>query len=118
MTFGAIQAGNISSFVPDISLAKGAGSDIIKLLDSMPEVDAESTEGKIPDEKTIRGRICFEGVHFRYQLALVFVSCVIFPLRLNLAHISHWSEPVGYHVKIRFVSRIVHNMLNVDDVHS
>jgi ATP-binding cassette subfamily B (MDR/TAP) protein 1 len=67
MTFGVIQACNIFSFVPDISLAKGAGSDIIKLLDSMLEVDAESTEGKIPDEETIRGRIRFEGVHFRYQ---------------------------------------------------
>jgi len=67
-TFGAIQAGNIFSFVPDISSAKGAGSDIIKLLDSMPEVDAESTEGKIPDKKTIRGHIRFEGVHFRYPI--------------------------------------------------
>ena len=65
-TFGAIQAGGIFSFAPDISSAKGAGSDIIKLLDSMPEVDAESTEGKILDEKMIRGHIRFEGVHFRY----------------------------------------------------
>jgi ATP-binding cassette subfamily B (MDR/TAP) protein 1 len=65
-TFGAIQAGNVFSFAPDISSAKGAGSDIIKLLDSMPEVDAESTEGKIPDEKMIKGHIRFEGVHFRY----------------------------------------------------
>jgi ATP-binding cassette subfamily B (MDR/TAP) protein 1 len=63
-TFGAIQAGNIFSFVPDISSAKGAGLDIIKLFDSTPEVDAESTEGKIPDEKTIRGHIRFED--FRY----------------------------------------------------
>jgi len=65
-TFGAMQAGPIFSFVPDISSAKGAGSDIIKLLDSTPEIDAESTEGKIPDEKTIQGHIRFEGVHFRY----------------------------------------------------
>ena len=65
-TFGAIQAGNVFSFVPDISSAKGAGSDIIKLLDSTPEIDAESIEGKIPDEKTIQGHIRFEGIHFRY----------------------------------------------------
>jgi hypothetical protein len=29
------------------------------------------------------------------RLALVFVSCAIFPLGWNLVHISHWSEPVG-----------------------
>ena len=63
-TFGAIQAGNVFSFVPDISSAKGAASDIIDLLDSIPEVDADSTEGKVP--QNVQGRIRFENVHFRY----------------------------------------------------
>jgi ATP-binding cassette, subfamily B (MDR/TAP), member 1 len=40
-TFGAIQAGNVFAFVPDMSAAKGAGSDILKLLDSKAEIDAE-----------------------------------------------------------------------------
>ncbi|KAF8194139.1 P-loop containing nucleoside triphosphate hydrolase protein [Pholiota molesta] len=61
-----IQAGNVFSFVPDISSAKGAGSDIIKLLDSRPEIDAESTEGKVLAEKAVQGHIRFENVHFRY----------------------------------------------------
>ncbi|PPQ96673.1 hypothetical protein CVT26_010302 [Gymnopilus dilepis] len=65
-TFGAIQAGNVFSFVPDISSAKGAGSDIIKLLDSTPEIDAESTEGKIIPDKAVQGHIRFDNVHFRY----------------------------------------------------
>lgn len=65
-TFGAIQAGNVFSFVPDISSAKGAGSDIIKLLDSRPEIDAESTEGKVVPAEKVRGHIRFENVHFRY----------------------------------------------------
>jgi ATP-binding cassette subfamily B (MDR/TAP) protein 1 len=65
-TFGAIQAGNVFSFVPDISSAKGAGSDIIKLLDSVPEIDAESTEGKTPDPAKLRGQIRLEEIHFRY----------------------------------------------------
>ncbi|KAF4617465.1 hypothetical protein D9613_006094 [Agrocybe pediades] len=65
-TFGAIQAGNVFSFVPDISSAKGAGSDILKLLDSKPEIDAESTEGKTLDPATVKGHIRFENVHFRY----------------------------------------------------
>ncbi|KAI0073491.1 P-loop containing nucleoside triphosphate hydrolase protein [Panus rudis PR-1116 ss-1] len=63
-TFSAIQAGNVFSFVPDVSSAKGAASDIIDLLDSRPEIDAESTEGKVP--QNIQGRIRFENVHFRY----------------------------------------------------
>jgi len=68
--FSAIQAGNVFTFVPDMSTAKGAGSDIIKLLDSVPDIDAESTEGKAINSKTIQGRIKFENVHFRYPTRL------------------------------------------------
>ncbi|EGO23855.1 hypothetical protein SERLADRAFT_450147 [Serpula lacrymans var. lacrymans S7.9] len=65
-TFGAIQAGNVFSFVPDISSAKGAGSAIIKLIDSLPEIDAESPEGKKVDTAAVQGRIRFDNIHFRY----------------------------------------------------
>ncbi|KAG6814237.1 hypothetical protein H0H92_015352 [Tricholoma furcatifolium] len=65
-TFGAIQAGNVFSFVPDVSSAKGAGSDIIKLIDSVPEIDAESKDGKSVDATKTKGHIRFENVHFRY----------------------------------------------------
>ncbi|KAH8114710.1 multidrug resistance protein 1 [Phellopilus nigrolimitatus] len=64
VTFGSIQAGNVFSFVPDISSAKGAGSDIIRIMDSVPEIDAESTEGAVLKE--VQGQIRFENVHFRY----------------------------------------------------
>ncbi|KAH9936165.1 P-loop containing nucleoside triphosphate hydrolase protein [Fomitopsis serialis] len=63
-TFSAIQAGNVFSFVPDISSAKSAAADIIALLDSMPDIDAESPEGDIPTN--VQGHIRFENVHFRY----------------------------------------------------
>ncbi|PPQ92430.1 hypothetical protein CVT25_008651 [Psilocybe cyanescens] len=65
-TFGAIEVGEIFSFVPDVSSAQGAGTDIIKLLDSAPEIDAESTEGKVIDAKAVQGHIRFENIHFRY----------------------------------------------------
>ncbi|KAF8919003.1 multidrug resistance protein 1 [Mucidula mucida] len=65
-TFGAIQAGNVFSFVPDISSAKGAGSDIIKLLDSIPDIDSESSEGKMVDVSKAQGHIRLENIHFRY----------------------------------------------------
>jgi ATP-binding cassette subfamily B (MDR/TAP) protein 1 len=49
-----------------MSFAKGAGSDIINLLDAVPDIDAESPEGKqIPEDK-VRGKISFRNVHFRY----------------------------------------------------
>ena len=50
--------------MPDISSAKGAGSDIHRIIDSVPEIDAESTEGEVL--KNVRGHITFENVHFRY----------------------------------------------------
>ncbi|KAJ3513963.1 hypothetical protein NLJ89_g2654 [Agrocybe chaxingu] len=65
-TFGAIQAGTMFSFVPDVSSAKSASSDIINLLDSMPEIDADSTEGKIVERQSVKGHIKFENIHFRY----------------------------------------------------
>ena len=50
--------------MPDISSAKSAATDIIHLMDSIPEIDAESSEGDVP--KDVQGRIRFENVHFRY----------------------------------------------------
>ena len=64
--FGSIQAGNVFAFVPDVSSAKGAGSDIIKLIDSRPEIDAESTEGKVVPMENVRGQIRLANIHFRY----------------------------------------------------
>ncbi|KAJ7259510.1 P-loop containing nucleoside triphosphate hydrolase protein [Mycena haematopus] len=65
-TFSAIQAGNVFSFVPDMSSAKGAATDILRLLDSVPEIDAESTAGKKIDSAAAKGHIRMEGIHFRY----------------------------------------------------
>jgi len=64
--FGASQAGNAFAFVPDVSSAKAAGSDIIKLIDSVPEIDADSKEGKVVDSHVIKGRLQFDNIHFRY----------------------------------------------------
>ncbi|KAG2071587.1 P-loop containing nucleoside triphosphate hydrolase protein [Suillus decipiens] len=64
--FGAMQAGNVFAFVPDISSAKGAADAIIRLLDATPTIDAESTEGRGVLSETIKGRIQLENVHFSY----------------------------------------------------
>ncbi|PFH54100.1 hypothetical protein AMATHDRAFT_186925 [Amanita thiersii Skay4041] len=65
-TFGAIQAGNVFSFVPDVSSAKGAATNIIKLLDSTPDIDAESPDGKQVEVGKSHGHIRFKNIHFRY----------------------------------------------------
>lgn len=65
-TMGAVQSGNIFTFVPDISSASSAGSDIIRLLDSVPEIDADSKTGQILDSKTTKGHVQLENVRFQY----------------------------------------------------
>jgi ATP-binding cassette, subfamily B (MDR/TAP), member 1 len=54
----------VFAFVPDVSSARGAAADIVQLLDSQPEVDSESTEGKTP--QNVKGHIRVQDVHFRY----------------------------------------------------
>ncbi|KAG9315784.1 ste6-like protein [Chiua virens] len=65
-TFGATQAGNVFSFVPDISSARGAAASITKLLDSVPDIDAESTSGNTFGGEKVRGHLELDHVHFRY----------------------------------------------------
>ncbi|KAJ7366072.1 hypothetical protein DFH08DRAFT_1002702 [Mycena albidolilacea] len=65
-TFSVIQAGNAFSFVPDILSAKGPATDIVKLLDSCPEINTESAVGKKIDRTVAKGHIRLEGIHFWY----------------------------------------------------
>jgi ATP-binding cassette subfamily B (MDR/TAP) protein 1 len=60
-----MQAGNVFSFVPDISSAKGAAEEILRLVDSKPEIDAESVDGSIVEKAT--GHIELRDIHFRYR---------------------------------------------------
>ncbi len=54
------------SFVPDASKAKSAASAMIKLGDAIPAIDAQSSEGRLIDSKTLHGNIRLENVHFKY----------------------------------------------------
>lgn len=47
-----------------MSSAKSAAGKMIDMFDSTAEIDAESTEGLIP--QNVQGRIRFENIHFRY----------------------------------------------------
>jgi ATP-binding cassette subfamily B (MDR/TAP) protein 1 len=64
--FGSIQAGNVFSFVPDMSKARGAASTFVTLVDSRPEIDAEDPSGEPFDLAASQGHIRFENIHFRY----------------------------------------------------
>lgn len=64
VVFGSIQASNAFSFVPDISNAKTAAWDSIKLLDMVPEIDVTSEEGEVLTH--VEGHVKLENVHFRY----------------------------------------------------
>ncbi|KAK9719748.1 hypothetical protein K7432_004602, partial [Basidiobolus ranarum] len=62
--FGAQSAGNVFSFVPDLSKAKTAAASIIGLLDRQPLIDTVNSQGdKVP---SVEGRITYKDVHFRY----------------------------------------------------
>ena len=50
--------------MPDISESHIAGSEIITLLDSVPEIDSESKEGKVIPK--VQGHIQLKDIHFRY----------------------------------------------------
>lgn len=47
-----------------MSAARGAANDLLNLFDMVPEIDAESNEGKIP--QNVEGYIRLEDIHFRY----------------------------------------------------
>ena len=47
-----------------MSSARGAAINVIELLDSKPDIDADSPEGIIYKDPV--GRIRFEDIHFRY----------------------------------------------------
>ncbi|KAI6030746.1 P-loop containing nucleoside triphosphate hydrolase protein [Pisolithus orientalis] len=58
VTFAALQAGIVFMFVPDVSSA------LVKLLDSTPEIDAETPEGKTFKGRIVEGQIRLADVHF------------------------------------------------------
>ncbi|KAJ7720288.1 P-loop containing nucleoside triphosphate hydrolase protein [Mycena maculata] len=65
-TFAAITAGTILQNAPDLSAAKIASQNILTLVDSVPEIDTNSKEGRAIDNTNLSGRVSFTNVHFCY----------------------------------------------------
>lgn len=66
VVFAALQAGNVFNYVPDMSKAKSAATSIVRLLDAVPDIDSESSEGRHLQPAEVVGHIKIENVHFRY----------------------------------------------------
>ncbi|TIC60620.1 P-loop containing nucleoside triphosphate hydrolase protein, partial [Wallemia mellicola] len=66
VVFSSIQAGNVFTFVPDVSNARGGAARILKLLDTKTEIEIETTSQDGIHLDTVEGHITFEDVHFRY----------------------------------------------------
>ncbi|KAM0748705.1 P-loop containing nucleoside triphosphate hydrolase protein [Meredithblackwellia eburnea MCA 4105] len=64
VVFGSVETGNVFSYVPDMSKARGAAQDLVDLLDSRPIIDAEEPCGS----RFVHGNghIVIKDVHFRY----------------------------------------------------
>ncbi|KAJ3573412.1 hypothetical protein NP233_g2453 [Leucocoprinus birnbaumii] len=68
-TLGAMQAGGMFQFSPDISAAKTAASDIIALLDSPSAIESDVAEPRQhheKDSKRIEGKIEARDIRFSY----------------------------------------------------
>jgi len=65
-TFGAMQAGGLFLFVPDMAAACNSAASMIKLFDTVPEIQADSPDGKSFEGISVQGQIRLENVHFRY----------------------------------------------------
>ncbi|GMK59760.1 hypothetical protein CspeluHIS016_0803660 [Cutaneotrichosporon spelunceum] len=66
VVFAAIDAGDMFQYVPDASEANSAARSVFRVLDNVPEIDAESDEGIMLDPATVQGTVTFDHVHFRY----------------------------------------------------
>ncbi|KIM55448.1 hypothetical protein SCLCIDRAFT_30386 [Scleroderma citrinum Foug A] len=65
-TFGAMQAGGLFLFVPDMAAARNSAASMIKLFDTVPEIESDSPDGKTFAGISVKGQIRLENVHFRY----------------------------------------------------
>lgn len=52
--------------MPDASKAKQSCTTMLQAIDHLPEIDAESDEGKVLTREQVIGNMTFENVHFRY----------------------------------------------------
>jgi ABC-type multidrug transport system fused ATPase/permease subunit len=57
---------SVFTFVPDVSQAQSAATNVLNLLDQVPEIDSLSDEGKQLGRDDVLGHIKFNNVHFRY----------------------------------------------------
>lgn len=61
---GAFSIGNALPFINSVSVAIGAASTIFDIIDSQPNIDPYSSQGK--KIRRIRGQIEFKDVSFTY----------------------------------------------------
>jgi len=66
MTFGAMQTGGLFLFLPNMAAARNSVASMIKLSDTVPEIEADSPDGKTFAGISAQGQIRLENVHFRY----------------------------------------------------
>ncbi|KAL6034359.1 hypothetical protein STEG23_030527, partial [Scotinomys teguina] len=64
IVFGAMAAGNASSFAPDYAKAKVSASHVIMIIEKVPEIDSYSPEGLKPN--MLEGNVKFNEIKFNY----------------------------------------------------
>lgn len=61
-----MQAGALFLFVPDMAAARNATASMVKLFDTIPDIEADSPDGKTFEGINVGGQLRLENVHFRY----------------------------------------------------
>ena len=89
-TFSTLQ---VISYTLDIFFSKVAGSDTIRHLDSVPEMDAALKEGDILEPNVMKGHVRFDDIHFTWHRILRDHSFEVKPdTYIALVGASGWSE--------------------------
>ncbi|KAK9460938.1 P-loop containing nucleoside triphosphate hydrolase protein [Lipomyces oligophaga] len=70
VVFAAESTTTVFTFAPEMAKALKAAREVKKLLESEPEIDANSTEGMVLEPEAVEGNIEFKDIHFRYPTRL------------------------------------------------
>ncbi|RIA99770.1 ATP-binding cassette transporter [Glomus cerebriforme] len=63
---GAFAIGNAAPSISAIGSARGAASNLFSVIDRIPPINSDSSDGKILNKSTVKGRLEFHNIKFHY----------------------------------------------------
>ena len=75
IVFGAMAIGQASAFAPDAAKASVSAQKICMLLDKVPAIDSESTDGKKPTSVSYQTNRTLHGTLLMYTVSYSIFTC-------------------------------------------